>query len=207
MAMHGSEDANSSDHFDGNNKNQVFQTNSERLNLGVRRKRRQVVMSRLGKPFALMRTSRIQKNVIPIGKEVGGYKKAQKHQHRHWDVKKRSQGKKSIAQVRESESDNKDLVEPFVSKTVPSEDEEDEEDSEDDFCGMRSRREAWFKSDLSLLVTDESESESDTETHTKKRGSNIIRGPTPSIHGIEYLVLYDPTPSFLMCKPGENIRC
>lgn len=142
--MHGSEDANSSDHFDGNNKNQVFQTNSERLNLGVRRKRRQVVMSRLGKPFALMRTSRIQKNVIPIGKEVAGYKKAQKQQHSHWDVKKRSQGKKSIAQVRESE--------PFGSKTGPSEDsedseDEDSEDSEDDFCGMRSRRKAWFKSD------------------------------------------------------------
>ncbi|CAI9301649.1 unnamed protein product [Lactuca saligna] len=148
MAMVASEDAISSDHFDGNNKNQVFQTNNERVKLGVRRKRRQVVMSRLGKPFALMRTSRIKKDVIPVGKEVGGYKKAQKQQHNHWDVKKRSQGKKSIAQVRESESDNKDLVEPFVSKTVSS---EDEEDSEDDFCGMRSRREAWFKLDLSLL--------------------------------------------------------
>ncbi|CAI9301652.1 unnamed protein product [Lactuca saligna] len=157
MAMHGSEDANSSDHFDGNNKHPVFllggDKTNERVKLGVRRKRRKGLMSSLGKPFALMKTSRIKKNVIPIGKEVGGYKKAQKHQHSHWDVKKRSQGKKSIAQLRESESGKthiKDLVESFGSKTDPSEDEEDEEDeedSEDDFCGMRSRRKEWFKSD------------------------------------------------------------
>ncbi|KAI3508834.1 hypothetical protein L1887_23853 [Cichorium endivia] len=46
-----------------------------------------------------MKISRKRKNVIPIGKVVGGYKKAHKHQHKDGGLKKKSRGKKSIAKA------------------------------------------------------------------------------------------------------------
>ncbi|KAL7584262.1 hypothetical protein Lser_V15G44532 [Lactuca serriola] len=180
MAMH---DANFSGQFDGGDKTNGFTDQKNMRLFEARRKSHKAIIlsNSMNKPPALKKTSRKRKSLIPIGKAVGGYKKARKHQHRHCGLKKRSSevnNKPFRSKTRTSKEEAEEEKEEAEAKA--EEDEEEDESEEEDYDNLPTEEELdkyFMDFDYSTLT----EFESENDRHKKfieKFGPDIILRPS-----------------------------